>query len=62
MNNQKWDKEYSTQYLKEVDYLTDKGFLPHLRLAVKIRDYNLDLSKIEKFINSLIKQYKTKTP
>ena len=26
MNNQKWDKEYSTQYLKEVDFLTDKGF------------------------------------
>lgn len=22
----KWDKEYSTQWLKEVDYLTDKGF------------------------------------
>lgn len=26
MNNQKWDKEYSTQYLKEVDFLTGKGF------------------------------------
>lgn len=26
MNNQGWDKEYSTQYLKEVDYLTKLGF------------------------------------
>lgn len=26
MGNQGWDKEYSTQYLKEIDYLTDKGF------------------------------------
>lgn len=39
-------------------YLTDDDFIPHLKLAVKIKDNNVELSKVEKFINSLIKQYK----
>jgi Predicted transcriptional regulators len=41
-------------------YLTDIRFLPHLKLAVKIKDNDVELSKVEKFVNSLIKQYKNK--
>ena len=45
MNNQKWDKEYPTQYLKEVDFLTDKGF----RWAfVKTNDFGVRIYKYTK--------------
>lgn len=39
-------------------YLTDVDFVPHLKLAVKIKDHDLELNKIEKFVNSLTKQAK----
>lgn len=39
-------------------YLTDANFIPYLKLAVKIKDNGLELSKIEKFVNALIKQVK----
>jgi hypothetical protein len=45
MNNQKWDKEYSTQYLKEVDFLTDKGFRWSF---AKTNDYGVRIYKYTK--------------
>ncbi|MDF2988565.1 MAG: transcriptional regulator, family [Eubacterium sp.] len=39
-------------------YLADDDFEPHLKLAVKIKENNIELSKVEKFVNDLIKQQK----
>lgn len=49
-------KPFSPDFYLYEKYLTDIGFLPHLRLAVKIQDNDIELSKVEKFVNSLIKQ------
>lgn len=42
-------------------YLKDKEFIPHLKLAIKIKENNVDLSKVEKFVNNLIRQIKKQT-
>lgn len=44
-------------------YLRDISFIPILNLAVKIKDHNLDLHKIENYINAMIKKLNpTKSP
>ncbi len=42
-------------------YLKDKDFIPHLRLAIKIKENNVDIAKVEKFVNSLIRQIRKQT-
>ncbi len=51
-------KPFSPELYAFEKYLYDKNFIPYLQLAVKIKDYNLELEKIEKFVNTLIKQAK----
>lgn len=36
-------------------YLCDNSFIPIFRLAIKIKDYDLDLKAIESYVNTLIK-------
>lgn len=36
-------------------YLQDESFIPYLKLAAKIKDNNLELGKIEKFVDNLVK-------
>lgn len=37
-------------------YLMDDEFIPYLNLAVEIKDNNVELSEVKKFVNDLIKQ------
>ncbi len=51
-------KPYGPRLFIFEKYLTDDDFVPHLKLAVKIKDNNVELSKVERFVNHLIKQNK----
>jgi len=55
--NKKWDKEYSTQYTKEVEYLTSNGIkYTFVKDILGISNYKY--TKNEKLFKALLEFYK----
>lgn len=56
MENKSWDKEYSTQFLKEVDFLADNGIrYVFVKTFNEVRTYKY--AKNEKLFSTLARFY-----
>jgi hypothetical protein len=44
------------------EYLRDEGFVPYFKLAVKMKNNDLDIYEVDPFINGFIKTNRKKHP